>query len=255
MNNAKLLLALAVSATLLSGCQNTHGIDTNMAVSSGLSAYKAATLTDADAKAIANQGCQELDSQNQMASSSSKYSKRLAKIAKALGNSINGTPVNYKVYMTSDVNAWAMANGCVRVYSGLMDMMNDNEIEGVLGHELGHVALGHSLAEMKASYAIVAARDAISATSGVAAQLSQSQLGDIAAGAINAKYSRDKESEADDFSYDLMKKRGISTQGLVGSFDKLATMDAGHAKSMFDSHPPSAERAQHIRDRIAADKK
>ncbi len=41
-----------------------------------------------------------------------------------------------------------------------------------LGHELGHVALGHSLAEMKASYAIVAARDAISATSGVASQLS-----------------------------------------------------------------------------------
>ncbi len=39
--------------------------------------------------------------------------------------------------MTSNVNAWAMANGCVRVYSGLMDMMNDNEIEGVLGHELG----------------------------------------------------------------------------------------------------------------------
>lgn len=78
--------------------------------------------------------------------------------------------------MTSDVNAWAMANGCVRVYSGLMDMMNDNEIEGVLGHELGHVALGHSLAEMKASYAIVAARDAISATSGVASQLSRSQL-------------------------------------------------------------------------------
>ena len=30
---------------------------------------------------------------------------------------------------------------------------------------------------------------------------------------------------------------------------------AGHAKSLFDSHPPSAERAQHIRDRIAADKK
>ncbi|MGQ7174058.1 hypothetical protein ACUOCP_56075, partial [Escherichia sp. R-CC3] len=55
---------------------------------------------------------------NQVASKSSKYGKRLAKIAKALGNNINGTPVNYKVYMTSDVNAWAMANGCVRVYSG-----------------------------------------------------------------------------------------------------------------------------------------
>ena len=239
MKNTKLLLAIATSAALLTGCQNTHGIDTNMAISSGLNAYKAATLSDADAKAIANQARDEAHKNS---------------IAKALGNNINGTPVNYKVYMTSDVNAWAMANGCVRVYSGLMDMMNDNEIEGVLGHELGHVALGHSLAEMKASYAIVAARDAISATSGVASQLSRSQLGDIAEGAINAKYSRDKESEADDFSFDLLKKRGISTQGLVGSFEKLASLDGGRTQSMFDSHPPSTERAQHIRDRIASGK-
>ncbi|WKS06006.1 metallopeptidase YcaL [Escherichia coli] len=254
MKNTKLLLAIATSAALLTGCQNTHGINTDLAISSGLNAYKAATLSDADAKAIANQGCVEMDSGNKVASKSSKYGKRLAKIAKALGNNINGTLVNYKVYMTSDVNAWAMANGCVRVYSGLMDMMNDNEIEGVLGHELGHVALGHSLAEMKASYAIVAARDAISATSGVASQLSRSQLGDIAEGAINAKYSRDKESEADDFSFDLLKKRGISTQGLVGSFEKLASLDGGRTQSMFDSHPPSTERAQHIRDRIASGK-
>ncbi len=253
MKNKKLLLALTLSTLMLAGCKN--GVDGNMLASSGMSAYKAATLSDADAKSIANQGCKEMDSENTLAGSSSKYSKRLAKIAKALGNNINGTPVNYKVYMTSDVNAWAMANGCVRVYSGLMDMMTDNEVEAVLGHELGHVALGHSLQEMKAAYAVVAARDAISATSGVAAQLSKSQLGDIAEGAINAKFSREKESEADDFSYDLLKKRGIKTQGLVGSFDKLASLDDGHTKSLFDSHPPSAERAQHIRDRIAQDKK
>ncbi|HHU3222956.1 TPA: metalloprotease, partial [Escherichia coli] len=53
MKNTKLLLAIATSAALLTGCQNTHGIDTNMAISSGLNAYKAATLSDADAKAIA----------------------------------------------------------------------------------------------------------------------------------------------------------------------------------------------------------
>ena len=91
MKNTKLLLAIATSAALLTGCQNTHGIDTNMAISSGLNAYKAATLSDADAKAIANQGCAEMDSGNQVASKSSKYGKRLANIAKALGNNINGT--------------------------------------------------------------------------------------------------------------------------------------------------------------------
>lgn len=220
-----------------------------------MAAYKAATLTDADVKSLSNSSCKQMDSENQLAGAKSKYTKRLNKIAKALGNNIDGTPVNYKVYMTSDINAWAMANGCVRVYSGLMDLMTDNEIEGVLGHELGHVSLGHSRKAMQTAYATLAARDAISATSGVVSQLSQSQLGDLAEGVINSAFSRSQESDADDFSYDLLKKRGIDRQGLVTAFDKFATMDAGHAKSLMDSHPASDDRAQHMRERIAADKK
>ncbi|AUV01718.1 M48 family metallopeptidase [Phytobacter ursingii] len=252
MTNTKKFLALAVAAVVLVGCKNMNG---NMLASSGVAAFKAATLSDADVKALSNDACKQMDATNKVASASSKYTKRLNTIAKALGNYADGTPVNYKVYLTSDVNAWAMANGCVRVYSGLMDLMTDNEVEAVLGHELGHVALGHSKKAMQAEYATLAARDAISATSGVAAQLSRSQLGDLANGVINSAFSRSQESDSDDFSYDLLKKRGIKTQGLVTSFEKLAKMGSGHAKSLFDSHPPSAERAQHIRDRIAADKK
>ncbi len=84
-----------------------------------------------------------MDSKATIAPANSEYAKRLTTIANALGNNINGQPVNYKVYMAKDVNAFAMANGCIRVYSGLMDMMTDNEVEAVLGHEMGHVALGH----------------------------------------------------------------------------------------------------------------
>ncbi|WP_058910059.1 M48 family metallopeptidase [Entomohabitans teleogrylli] len=252
MRKNKLMLALAVSAaTLLAGCQN---MDVNKLASSGMTAFKAATLSDADAKALADGACQEMDSQNTVASASSSYGKRLAKIANALGNNVDGTSVNYKVYMTNDVNAWAMANGCVRVYSGLMDLMTDNEIEAVLGHELGHVALGHSRKAMQTAYATVAARDAISSAGGAAAALSKSQLGDVAEGIVNSAFSRSQESDADNFSYDLLKKRNINTQGLVTSFEKLAKLSSGHEKSLFDSHPPSEERAQNIRDRIAADK-
>jgi len=42
-----------------------------------------------------------------------------------------------------------MSNGCIRVYSGLMDMMTDSELRGVIGHEMGHVALGHSKKAMQ----------------------------------------------------------------------------------------------------------
>ena len=108
----------------------------------GMMAVKAATLSDAEVRQVADQACAESDQQNRIAPANSKYGQRLDKIAKALGDQIDGVPVNYKVYLTEEVNAWAMANGCIRVYSGLMELMSDNEIEGVLGHEMGHVALG-----------------------------------------------------------------------------------------------------------------
>ncbi|MBW6260069.1 peptidase, partial [Pseudomonas aeruginosa] len=56
------------------------------------------------------------------------------------------------------------------------------------------------------------------------------------------------------FSYELLKKRGVNTQGLVTAFEKLAKLGGGDS-SMFDSHPGSQARADHIRQRIAADRK
>lgn len=233
-----LLLALGM-ATVLTGCQN---MDSNGLLSSGAEAFQAYTLSDAQVKALSDQSCQELDSKAKIAPASSEYTKRLAKIAAALGDNINGQPVNYKVYETKDVNAFAMANGCIRVYSGLMDMMTDNEVEAVIGHEMGHVALGTN-----------AVRVAAASAGGVVGSLSQSQLGDLGEKLVNSQFSQRQESEADDYSYDLLRKRGISPSGLATSFEKLAKLEAGRQSSMFDDHPASAARAQHVRDRMSAD--
>src|SRR6218665_3428942 len=151
------LSAIAL-ATLLGGCQN---MSPDAMLQTGMMAMQAATLSDAEVKTMADEACVQMDQQASIAPPSSTYSKRLDKIAYALGNQVNGTPVNYKVYLTDDANAWAMANGCVRVYSGLMDLMTDNEVEGVLGHEMGHVALGHSKKAMQTAYATTVARSAL----------------------------------------------------------------------------------------------
>ncbi|KAG1386968.1 hypothetical protein G6F59_016614 [Rhizopus arrhizus] len=120
------------------------------------------------------------DSQEKIAAPGSKYDARLQKIAKSLGGTVNGQKANYKVYITKDVNAWAMANGCVRVYTGLMDMASDDEVRGVIGHEIGHVALGHSKKAMQTAYTVSAARDAAGAAGGATvAALNSSQLGDL----------------------------------------------------------------------------
>ncbi|AUX94659.1 M48 family metallopeptidase [Mixta gaviniae] len=242
---------MAISlATLLSGCQN---LDSSALMQSGAQAFQAVTLSNDQVKTLSEQSCQQMDSEAKIAQPGSEYQKRLDKIAAALGNNINGTPANYKVYLTKDVNAWAMANGCIRVYSGLMDMMTDNEVEAVLGHEMGHVALGHSRKAMQVAYATTAARTAAASMGGIAASLSQSQLGELGQKLVSAQFSQTQESQADDYSYDLLKKRGINPNGLVTSFEKLAKLEGTHQSSMFDDHPASEARAQHIRERMAAD--
>ena len=238
-------------AALLSGCQ---GLDNNALLTSGAQAFQAYTLNDDQVKQLSDQSCEQMDKENQLAPANSEYQQRLNKIAAALGDNINGTPANYKVYVTKDVNAWAMANGCIRVYSGLMDMMNDDEVEGVVGHEMGHVALGHTRKAMQLALTTTAARTAAASVGGVIGSLSQSQLGELGEKLVNAQFSQTQESQADDYSYDLLKKRGIDPNGLATSFEKLAKLQGESGSSMFDSHPASEARAQHIRERIAANK-
>ncbi|VEI75068.1 Uncharacterized metalloprotease yggG [Serratia fonticola] len=75
------LIALSITA-LLSGCQN---LNTDTLLQSGAQAYQAATLSDSDVKALSDKSCAEMDSQEQIAPASSDYTKRLNKIAAALG--------------------------------------------------------------------------------------------------------------------------------------------------------------------------
>lgn len=249
MKMRAILLAMGAAA-LLSGCQN---MDSNGLLTSGAEAFQAYTLSDAQVKALSDESCKELDSKATIAPASSQYAQRLNTIAAALGDNINGQPVNYKVYVQKDVNAFAMANGCIRVYSGLMDMMTDNEVEAVIGHEMGHVALGHVKRGMQVALSTNAVRAAAASAGGIVGSLSQSQLGALGEQLVNAQFSQRQESEADDYSYDLLRKRGINPLGLATSFEKLAQQEAGRQSSMFDDHPASAARAEHIRERMAAD--
>jgi putative metalloprotease len=246
MKKLTLTLLSASAAALIAGCAGTN---LDGLTSAGTSMFKAASLSDADVKSLSDQSCAESDQQNKIAAANSTYSKRLTKIMAGLKDS--GIPVQAKVYVTKDVNAWAMANGCVRVYSGLMDMMTDDEVRGVLGHEIGHVALGHTKKAMQVAYAATAARTALASTGNAAvASLSQSQLGDLTEKLINAQFSQSQESAADDYSFDLLTKNKADRRGLVTAFQKLAKLDGGRS-SMFSSHPGSADRAKHIEERLA----
>jgi len=99
----------ALLALVLAPYSASHALDLGGLIGAGSKVVQAATLSDADIKTLSDQACAASDKEESLAKRGSKYDARLQKLAKALGNSVNGQPANYKVYMTSDVNAWATA--------------------------------------------------------------------------------------------------------------------------------------------------
>jgi putative metalloprotease len=245
----RILLCLSVIAAFCA--PPTQALDIGGLAKAGSNALKAASLSDADIQNLTKQSCAQMDSKSRIAGASDKYAQRLAKVISEMPKTVENQPADYKVYLTSDVNAWAMANGCIRVYAGLMDLMDDDELRGVIGHEIGHVAKGHSRKAMQTAYGVAAARDLAGAQGGNVAALSESQIGDFAQKLINAQFSQSQESEADNYSFDLLSQLKLRREGLVTAFQKLAKLDGGKG-SMLSSHPSSADRAANMQKRIDA---
>ena len=223
------------------------------AVQKGVAGF---TFSDADAAALSKAAVTEMDAKNQIAPATDGYAIRLNRLF-GKHTAGNGYTLNYKVYMLKEVNAFATADGSVRVYSGLMDIMDDNELLAVIGHEIGHVANHDSRDGMKALYKKEALIDAVSSQSGKIAALTETQLGKIGSAMIDSKHSRTQESEADSFSYDFLKKNGYNVNAEESAFRILAKMSEGAEGSFLDkmmsSHPDPKQRAEDAKKRAEKD--
>jgi putative metalloprotease len=214
------------------------------------------TFSDADAANLSKAAVDKMDKENTVAGPTDTYTIRLNKIFGKHKNE-NGLVLNYKVYKLKDVNAFATADGSVRVYSGLMDIMDNNELLAVIGHEIGHVANHDSRDAMKAAYKKEALLDAVASQSDKVAAVTDSQLAKIGSSMIDNKHSRKQESEADSYSYDFMKRNGYNVNAVESAFTILAKMSEGTQASILDkmmsSHPDSKERAENAKKRAESD--
>lgn len=246
-----LLLMVLVGATPASAQFNLK-----KAISGGAKAVKALTLTDAQMAAYVKESVDWMDKHNPVLPEDDPYTVRLRKLTAGITEA-DGIPLNFKVYNVVDVNAFACPDGSVRVFAALMDMMSDDELLGVIGHEIGHVLKHHSKNAFKTSLMTDALKDGISSAGGVAAALSDSQLGTLTQSLINAKYSQKQENEADDCGYDFLVSKGKNPWGMVMAFEKLQTMEGNQKSSyitkMFSSHPETKARIEKMTKRCEKD--
>lgn len=242
MKNGLLILPLSL---ILSACISSFAsMDHSKLIGSTANLYKAATINDEDARSLSAAARKQEDAQATIAPDNSPYTQRLNKLMANL-KTVNNIPLNYKVYMTKEINANASPDGSVRVYSGLMDAMNDDELRFVLGHEIGHVAKGHSLNIIRMAYATEAARQGAGSLNSTASALSDSKLAEIGKAFINAQYSQAQESDADAYSMQFLKDNHYNTAAAGSALRKLSNGSRNNLmEAMFSSHPDSLARAE-----------
>ncbi len=245
----KTLISAALLGCVLLSLPALHGCDLATAIGAGIRTsarlLPMAAVSETKLQAAASQMRNQQDRQARVAPPGSRYDKRLRQVMGRYATVEKDgkiIPVNYKVYITSEVNANATPDGSVRVYSGLMDLMTDDELRFVLGHEIGHVALGHALNRMRMSCVTAAAREAVSAAGGIAATLSQGEIGSLAEKFLNAQYDQSQELDADAYGVKKLKEFGYPAMAAVTALGKLKG-----AGGFFSTHPSSAERVAQAR--------
>jgi predicted Zn-dependent protease len=172
-------------------------------------------------------------------------------------------PANVKIVLLNDpeINAFVAGGQIVYIHSALLTSAdNVNQLQGVIAHELGHVAGGHILrmgegagvATKISILSLVLAAAAIAAGAPPDAGMGIMMAGQRAAIGSFMSFTRAQESSADLAGASYLAKSGISGKGSLEFFKKLQNQEyrlAIYSKDSYDrTHPLSQERIQALEE-------
>lgn len=258
----KIILAIAFVAIGFSSANAQFGkVKIGKAADAAIKGAKSFTITDAEVAQYADEYMVWMDEHNPLCTVEDKdagmkaVADRLESIKASIpADLMSSLNLDIQPYYVIDVNAFACANGSIRIFAALMDLMTDDEILAVIGHEIGHVLNKDSKDAFVAALRMSALKDAAGAVGGnTVASLSDSQLGDLAESLGNAQFSQKQENSADDHGYEFLKKCGKDPKNMASSLGVLLSLqeEAGSAenskfKKLFSSHPDLKKRIERL---------
>jgi beta-barrel assembly-enhancing protease len=144
-------------------------------------------------------------------------------------------PYVFQVVEDDSINAFATMGGYVYVTTGLIEAAdNEAELAGVIGHEIGHIAGRHAVAQMRQ----VAIAQGITGALGV----NRNQLVNIGTQlALQLPASRSDEYEADQHGFYSMGRAGYDQTAMSTFMQKLARQ-GGSAPEFLSTHPDARNR-------------
>jgi len=154
-------------------------------------------------------------------------------------------PYAFKVLDVKEINAFALPGGFIYVCKGLIDYMpSDDELAGVIGHEVGHVVKRHTVQQIEKNmeYGLLLAFLTRGAGSGIPMQLLM--------GAIMAGYSREDERQADQLGFVHTMRAGYNPYSMLVGLQRLGDLDTKANFDLFSDHPEPDVRVKLVQGYI-----
>lgn len=138
------------------------------------------------------------------------------------------------------LNAFATPGGYLYVYTGLIKFLDsEDELAGVMGHEIAHSAQRHSTQQMTKAYGLQILLGVVTGRS------DPGTIEQIALGLASLSFSRNHESEADAYSVEYLCGTDYSADGAAGFFRKINS-SGGRPPQFLSTHPDPGNRVEAI---------
>lgn len=164
------------------------------------------------------------------------------------GNVTYKDEFTWKVHIIQDdntLNAFATPGGYIYVYTGLIKFLdNEDDLAGVMGHEIAHADQRHSVKQLQKMYGI---QMLLSIVLGDNPSQLETIAGQIAGSLAGLSFSRAHEEEADEYSVIYLSETPYQCNGAHSFFTKLMEEElTGNTPKFLSTHPNPADRIEDI---------
>ena len=180
-----------------------------------------------------------------------RVGKRIARVAKT---DMPNAKWDFVVFENDElINAFAMPGGKVAVYTGIFQAVkSDEDLAVVIGHEVAHVAAGHS--NERVSQRLLAAGGALALQLGTGDMDSMDRrllLAAYGAGAsvgVMLPYSRYHENEADQIGLFYAAKAGYDPRAAIDFWERMSALSNGALPEFLSTHPSGGTRIHRLKE-------
>lgn len=183
---------------------------------------------EAGANKLSDQIIEFMDKSNTLLGEDSEYTQRLKEVMGSKFTSVDGKTLNVAVYESDEANVIALNNGNIRIYSGMMDVLSDEELQALIALSASQISTKNVRNNLMKAATGENVENATSAQLEKLLSFSGENMGTIVNELVQTPYTEKQNSEADKAAKKYLKDQGLDASlltDLLSSMQQLNRID------------------------------